>query len=448
MLDLDYRPAFWSSRAAATQATGEALAHASVAVGNLEEVNVAVGTRDPDEATDRLLDLGLQLAVVKLGPEGVLAKSRDERVEVPPVPVTVVNGLGAGDAFGGSLCHGLLAGWPLADTVRFASAAGAIVASKLACAEAMPTVCEVEDMLRRGRGHAQERKHVSEQKRRMLSETRFHNPGAVAEAAAARKVRDEWASDRLLIVAADHTARGVIGIGDIPGAMGDRYDMLERLVTALAVPGVGGLLGSPDVVEDLLLLGVLDNKVVFGSMNRGGLADATFEYDDRFTGYDAASVVTSRLDGGKMLLRINLEDPATADTLSACASAITELALERKVAMVEPFMSRRVSGRAENDLSIDAIIRSMAIAAALGATSAYTWLKVPVVDDMAPIAEATTLPLVLLGGERTDRPDEMFERWQRALGLPGVRGLVIGRNLLYPKDDDVEAAVKTAASLL
>ena len=105
--------------------------------------------------------------------------------------------------------------------------------------------------------------------------------------------------------------------------------------------------------------------------------------------------------------------------------------------MVEPFMSRRVDGRAVSDLSTEAIIRSMSIAAALGATSAYTWLKVPVVDDMAPVAEATTLPVVLLGGARADRPDEMFERWQRALALPGVRGLVVGRNLLYPKDDDV-----------
>ncbi len=240
----------------------------------------------------------------------------------------------------------------------------------------------------------------------------------------------------------------MIEVGDVPGAMGDRYDLLDRLTTALGVAGVDGVLGSPDVIEDLLLLGALDDKIVFGSMNRGGLANATFEYDDRFTGYSAASVTSSRLDGGKMLLRINLDDPATADTLSACASAITELAREHKVAMVEPFMSRRVNGRAMSDLSTEAIIRSMSIAAALGETSAYTWLKVPVVDDMAPVAQATTLPVVLLGGARTDRPDEMFERWRRALALPGVRGLVVGRNLLYPKDDDVLSAVKTAASLL
>ncbi len=150
ILDLDYRPSFWSGPEKATEATRWALAHATVAVGNLEEVEVAVGATDPDGAADRLLDLGLELAVIKLGPEGVMAKSRDERIEVPPVPVKVVNGLGAGDAFGGSLCHGLLADWPLIDTLRFASAAGAIVASKLACSAAMPTVSEVKDILRRG----------------------------------------------------------------------------------------------------------------------------------------------------------------------------------------------------------------------------------------------------------------------------------------------------------
>lgn len=150
VLDLDYRPMFWTSREMATRATREALAAVTVAVGNLDEVETAVGTRDPDAAADALLDLGMELAVVKLGPAGVMGKTRRERVEVAPVPVEVVNGLGAGDAFGGSLCHGLLSGWPLVDTLRFASAAGAIVASQLACSEAMPTAAEVNDVLTRG----------------------------------------------------------------------------------------------------------------------------------------------------------------------------------------------------------------------------------------------------------------------------------------------------------
>jgi 5-dehydro-2-deoxygluconokinase len=147
ILDLDYRPSFWTSRDDAHDNALEALAHVTVAVGNLGEVEVAVGTGGPDVAADRLLDLGVQLAVVKLGPEGVLAKTRDERVEVPPTPIDVVNGLGAGDGFGGALCHGLLSGWTLDETIRYASAAGAIVASRLSCSEAMPTNEEVRALL-------------------------------------------------------------------------------------------------------------------------------------------------------------------------------------------------------------------------------------------------------------------------------------------------------------
>jgi DhnA family fructose-bisphosphate aldolase class Ia len=116
--------------------------------------------------------------------------------------------------------------------------------------------------------------------------------------------------------------------------------------------------------------------------------------------------------------------------------------------MIEPFVSSRVDGRIQHDLSTEAVMRSMGIASALGATSARTWLKVPVVQDMERVAEATTMPLLLLGGPRNDRPDEMFDHWEKTLRLPGVRGLVVGRNLLYPSDDDVTTAVKTAVSLL
>lgn len=145
--DLDHRPMFWSSEEEATRLAREALAHATVAVGNLSEVAVAVGPRAPGEAAAALLDLGVDLAVVKLGPDGVLAATRDVTVHAPPVPVEVVNGLGAGDAFGGALCHGLLAGWPLERTIRFANAAGALVASRLGCADDMGTAGEIEALL-------------------------------------------------------------------------------------------------------------------------------------------------------------------------------------------------------------------------------------------------------------------------------------------------------------
>jgi 5-dehydro-2-deoxygluconokinase len=147
VVDLDFRPSFWSSRDAAHECAIDALAFATIAVGNLGEVEVAVGVGGPDQAADRLLELGCEVAVVKLGPDGVLAKSRTDRIKVPPISIEVVNGLGAGDGFGGALCHGVLSDWTLEETIRYASAAGAIVASRLSCSEAMPTDEEVRKLL-------------------------------------------------------------------------------------------------------------------------------------------------------------------------------------------------------------------------------------------------------------------------------------------------------------
>jgi 5-dehydro-2-deoxygluconokinase len=154
ILDLDYRPMFWPNPEEASEQVGKALEHVTVAVGNREECEVAVGERDPHRAADALLERGVELAVVKPGPKGVLAATADERVEVATFPVQVVNGLGAGDAFGGALCHGLLQGWDLRRTLEFANVAGAIVASKLECSTAMPTEAEVEERLDRHRRSA------------------------------------------------------------------------------------------------------------------------------------------------------------------------------------------------------------------------------------------------------------------------------------------------------
>jgi 5-dehydro-2-deoxygluconokinase len=150
VLDLDYRPMFWPSREEARCWVRRALPHVSVAVGNLDEVDMAVAQREPLAAARALHEFGVGLAVVKQGPRGVLAHDRASSVEVPPVPVDVVNGLGAGDAFGGALCHGLLAGWDTERVMRFANAAGAIVASRLACSDAMPTAEEVTRLLASG----------------------------------------------------------------------------------------------------------------------------------------------------------------------------------------------------------------------------------------------------------------------------------------------------------
>jgi hypothetical protein len=283
-----------------------------------------------------------------------------------------------------------------------------------------------------------------------ITELRSREPQAIGRALAARRRRPSFlpADGRLMLIAADHPARGALAAQGRPTAMYSRTEMLDRLQTALARPGVDGLLATADIAEDLLLLGALEDKVVVASMNRGGLAGSAFELDDRMTGYDPAGVVQARFDAAKMLNRIDLDDPGTVAMLEASGRAITELARAGVIAMLEPFLSRRVDGAVVNDLSPDGVIKSVHIAQGLGATSAFTWLKLPVVAEMERVMDATTLPTLLLGGDPTDNPEETYDSWAAALALPAVRGLVVGRTLLYPPDDDVATAVDTAVSLV
>lgn len=283
-----------------------------------------------------------------------------------------------------------------------------------------------------------------------LTQTRATRPEAVAAAASRRQRRPlVGETGKLMLIAADHPARGALAAGGRADAMANRFELLDRLQTALSRPGVDGVLGTPDILEDLLLLGVLEGKVVVGSMNRGGIPGSAFEIDDRFTAYTASSIREMGFDAGKMLLRIDPADPATADTLHHCARAVSELADRRLMAMVEPFWVRRdPDGTRRNDLDPAAMVRAIAVAQGLGHTSAYTWLKVPVVKQMQRVMEASTLPVLLLGGDPEGAPEETYAAWQSALALPTVRGLVIGRALLYPPGDDVAAAVDTAVGLL
>jgi hypothetical protein len=285
---------------------------------------------------------------------------------------------------------------------------------------------------------------------RNLTRVRRRNPDAIAAAAAVRRRPVPLTEHErgLLIIAADHPARGALGAGSDPLAMSDRAGLLERICIALSRDGVDGFLGAADLVEDLLLLGALEGKLVFGTMNRGGVYGSSFEFDDRFTAYDASAIESMRLDGGKMLLRIGLDDPLTAATLEACARAVGDLAARRLPAIIEPFLSTRVNDKVQHVLTADAEIRAVTISSALGPTSAYTWLKIPIVPELERVLDATTLPTLLLGGEVVAHQDAMYESWRTALSLPGVAGMVIGRSLLYPPGGDVADAVDVASRLV
>jgi DhnA family fructose-bisphosphate aldolase class Ia len=282
-----------------------------------------------------------------------------------------------------------------------------------------------------------------------LNEIRSRDPGRIKRLLTARRKRELLGPDgKLMIIACDHPARGALSVAGKPTAMASRTDLIYRLVTALTRPGVDGLLATADIAEDLLMLGVLEEKLVFASMNRGGLQGSAFEVDDRNTGYDVRGTIDAGFEGAKMLLRIDLEDPATVATLQQCGQAITDLNRAELIAMVEPFMSSRFDGKLVNDLSPDAVIKSVHIAQGLGASSAYTWMKLPVVHEMERVMDATTLPTLLLGGDPEGAPDETYAAWEAALALPSVRGLVVGRTMLYPDDDDVANAVDTAVALV
>ena len=283
-----------------------------------------------------------------------------------------------------------------------------------------------------------------------ITNLRVTNPAAV-RAALRDRVRPAGlpADGKMMLIAADHPARGAISVGSDPMAMADRASLLGRIVTALSQPGVDGILGQPDILEDLAVLGALDGKLVFGTMNRGGIVGAAWELDDRMTAYDAAHTASMNLDGAKMLLRIEDTDPGVARTIEACAQAVTELADRDLIAMLEPLPYEiTAKGKAKLVKDNKKLIRATAIAAGMGATSAYTWLKLPAWSDIAAAAAVSTLPVLILGGDPGDNWDAAFADWARALEQPTVRGLVIGRALLFPPDGDVASAVQRAAALV
>ncbi len=276
-----------------------------------------------------------------------------------------------------------------------------------------------------------------------MTDLRVRDPGLPTRLAKRRVRREALAKDgKLTLLAVDHTARMVTSIGDDPLRMADRRDLLARTLRVMGCSSFDGLLGSPDVVDDLFLLQkqaskrFLDRKVLIGSANRGGLSGATFEMDDSVTGYDAKGIASMRLDGGKFLLRIDPEDEASLKTLEYCTTFVRECQELDIPVFLEALPVARRDGRLTVVRDAGTLAKLVGVATALGSSSSRLWLKLPYVEDFAKVAKATTCPILVLGGDAKE-VDVLFSQILSAMESgPNVRGVLMGRNILYPEEGD------------
>ena len=283
-----------------------------------------------------------------------------------------------------------------------------------------------------------------------LIQARLKSPESFKKALVNRKRRKLIGKDgRLLIVAADHTARGIISAGNEKYIIANRRLLLDRLLRSLSNPNVDGVLASADIVEELAWLGALESKLVFGTMNRGGYLGTTWGLDDPMTAYDADSIAELGLDAGKVLVRFEDTDIGVGRTIEYVVEAMRLLAERKIVCLVEPLPYKKdTNGMPMLDKSTDRLDKIVSITAGFGSSASYTWLKLPSWTNHVTLRESTTLPILLLGGDPGENLDATFEEWRGALQIPNVIGLVAGRPLLYPFDNDVEKSVDRAARIV
>lgn len=293
-----------------------------------------------------------------------------------------------------------------------------------------------------------------------LVDLRLRHPDAAQEEAEARLRRSTLAPDgRLLILAADHPARMVTRAGGDPVAMGDRWALLSRVLRVLTAPGVDGLMATPDVIEEVLMLchlartrqghGWLDGKVLVGCMNRGGLVGTVFELDDRMTAFTPEGMRRLGLDGAKMMVRIDPQDPATAVTLEACARAIDACHDHSLEVFLEVFQVDRIPTGLRGRTDPESLIRATGVASGLGTSTAHTWLKLPYSPGYDRVAAATTLPILLLGGEVRDDPASVLAELAAGMAAgPTVRGALVGRNISFAPDEDPRAIAAAAGAVV
>ena len=293
-----------------------------------------------------------------------------------------------------------------------------------------------------------------------ITQLRMEDPGYPARIAKSRKRRETLSSDgRLNILAADHPARRVTKVGDDPLMMADRHGYLARIVRVLQCDTVDGVMASMDILEELLVLhalfaeaggpALLDNRLLIASLNRGGLAGASWEMDDPITGPSANACASMNLDGVKLLLRICDEDGDSLRTLMYCAKAITEMNALRLPTFLEPLPVAKSDGGYRVIKTSEALAKIVGVASALGDSSSFLWLKLPYCDNYEVVARATTLPILLLGGESVGDATPLLRQIEAGLnsGL-NVRGALVGRNVLYPGPEDPFVVAQATGSII
>ena len=287
----------------------------------------------------------------------------------------------------------------------------------------------------------------------MITDVRVYSKDVVQDEAQARKRREKIAGKdgRLTILAADHPARRIVGSGDEPLIMGDRLSYLGRLLRVITSPEFDGVMGTPDIIEDLFIVNhlvkegggpsFLDEKVILGCMNRGGLSGVAFEMDDTFTAFTAESIKELGLDGCKTMLRLHVDSPESGRTIMYCADAINQCNKAGITTFLEPLPVEKTDEGYKILKNAEDMVKIVGIASALGGTSMNTWLKIPYCENYEIVARATSLPMLMLGGSSKGNPTPTITEFVNGMKAGAtIRGALVGRNVHHPGKDDPRAA--------
>jgi len=290
-----------------------------------------------------------------------------------------------------------------------------------------------------------------------LTEIRVHDPEYAFRVAKSRERRDALTRDgKLNILAADHPARRVTGVGSNSLGMADRHDYLARIVRVLMGGAVDGVMATMDIIEDLLVLndlvghdGFLKDKLLIASLNRGGLAGSSWEMNDPMTGASPETCAAWKLDGAKILMRLCDAEPDSLRTMVASASAISETNALHIPMFIEPLPVVKTEKGYKVVKTAEALAKIVGVASALGDSSRYLWLKLPYCENYEIVARATTLPILLLGGESASDPTAFLREVSAGMAAgANVRGALVGRNVLYPGDDDPLAVAEAVGGIV